>query len=247
LKLELDLSLKTLENLQKKFARSQSLFKQNIINTEDFEQIKFEYQRQQISVDLARLNLEHTQIKAPIAGVITDRMIKEGNMLTVHQPTFKITDLKTLYLKLHVPETQMHKMRKGHKASLSIDAFPEKEFTGKIIRINPVIDSGSGTFKVTINVKNPMSILKPGMFTRVNIVYDRHENTLIIPKDAIITDGESHSVFIVKEGTAQKKEVILGYEGPDGIEASGVDFEQSVVTAGIKSIKDGSKIKIINQ
>ena len=195
-----------LEELANEFQRNKELFKNKLISAEAYDRTKYEYQTQKSTYDLTKLNLNYTEIKAPISGVVSERFIKVGNMVTVNQDTFRVTDFDPLLAVLHVPEKEMSKLQAGFPAELMADAIPGEKFSAGILRISPVVSAETGTFKVTIAVTDKTRKLKPGMFTRVNIVYDMHENTLLLPKDAILTEDSESTVFIVTEKVEDKSE-----------------------------------------
>jgi len=195
-----------LEELDNEFQRNKELFKNKLISAEAYDRTKYEFQTQKSTYDLTKLNLNYTEIKAPISGVVSERFIKVGNMVTVNQDTFRVTDFDPLLAVLHVPEKEMSKLQAGFPAELMADAIPGEIFSAGILRISPVVSAESGTFKVTVAVTDKTRKLKPGMFTRVNIVFDMHENTLLLPKDAILTEDSESTVFIVTEKVEDKSE-----------------------------------------
>ncbi|NIO48411.1 MAG: efflux RND transporter periplasmic adaptor subunit [Candidatus Aminicenantes bacterium] len=195
-----------LEELANEFQRNKELFKNKLISAEAYDRTKYEYQTQEATYDLTKLNLNYTEIKAPISGIVSERFIKVGNMVTVNQDTFRVTDFDPLLAVLHVPEKELSKLKAGFPAELMADAIPGEIFSAGILRISPVISAETGTFKVTVAVTDETRKLKPGMFTRVNIVYDMHENALLLPKDAILTEDSESTVFIVTEKVEEKSE-----------------------------------------
>lgn len=245
-KLELAKAESLLKKLSNEFKRKESLFKNKIISKDTFEQVKCDFHTQESTVGLARLMVEYTFIRAPFTGVAAERLVKKGNMVRKNQPTFRITGFNPLLALLHVPEREMSKLKKGFPARLYADALPGEEFEGKIIRISPVVDAGTGTFKVTVEVRDKTLKLKPGMFTRVNIVYDTHENTVLAPKDTILEEDTESWVFLVKKGTASKTKVVTGYKDKTYVEIlSGLKAGDTIVTTGLTTLKDGSKVKAI--
>ncbi len=195
-----------LEELDNEFQRNKELFKNKLISAEAYDRTKYEYQTQKSTYDLTKLSLNYTEIKAPISGIVSERFIKVGNMVTVNQETFRVTDFDPLLAVLHVPEKELSKLQAGFPAELMADAVPGEIFSAGILRISPVVSAETGTFKVTVGVTDKTRKLKPGMFTRVNIVQDMHENTLLLPKDAILTEDSESTVFIVKEKVEDKSE-----------------------------------------
>lgn len=195
-----------LEELDNEFQRNKELFKNKLISAEAYDRTKYEYQTQKSTYDLTKLNLNYTEIKAPISGIVSERFIKVGNMVTVNQETFRVTDFDPLLAVLHVPEKELSRLQAGFPAELMADAIPGEIFSAGILRISPVVSAETGTFKVTVAVTDKTRKLKPGMFTRVNIAYDMHENTLLLPKDAILTEDSESTVFIVTEKIEDKSE-----------------------------------------
>lgn len=246
--LEKNQAKSALDKLVHEHERNESLFKNKILSQEAYEKTKYEYHAQKAAYDLAQLKLAYTEIKAPISGVISQRYIKLGNMLSLNQPVFRITDFEPLLTLLHIPEKEMSKMKVGYPVILAADALPGQEFKGKILRISPTVDAATGTFKVTIEVSDKSRSLKPGMFTRVHIIYDTHENTLLVPKNAVVTEDGDTTVFAVDGDKALKRMVQIGYTNTTHVEIlSGLSEGDTIVTTGLGSLKDGSKINIVTQ
>lgn len=245
-RLEFNQATAVLEKISSEFGRNESLYKNKIISLDAYEKTKSDYHTQKAACDLAQLKLDYTEIGAPIKGIVSLRHIKVGNMVKLDQPTFKITDFDPLLAVLHIPEREMSKLQVGFPAMIAADALGNIEFQGKILRISPVVDAGTGTFKVTVEVNDRSRKLKPGMFARVRIVYDTHEDVLLVPKDAVLTEDSETWVFLVKDGAVAKKEVQVGYINTTHMEIlSGLGPGDTVVTTGLGSLKDGTKIKVI--
>lgn len=246
--LELNQAKSRLEQLASEFKRNENLFKSKITSQESYEKTKSEYHTQKTTCDLAQLRLAYTKIRAPISGIVSLRHIKVGNMVNLNQPTFHITDFNPLLAVLHIPEKEMSKLQIGFPSNISADALPGVEFRGKILRISPVVNAGTGTVKVTVVVDDRTDKLKPGMFTRVQIIYDTHENTLLVPKNAVVTEDTESSVFVVNEDTVSKRKVEIGYNNVTHIEIlSGLNVDDTIVTTGLSSLKDGSKVNVVSQ
>ncbi len=246
--LELNQAKARLEQLSKEFERNENLLKNKITSQEAYEKTKSEYHSQKAACDLAQLRLDYTEIKAPISGIISLRHIKVGNMVNSNQPTFHITDFDPLLAVLHIPEKEMSKLQIGYPAHLSADALPGVEFQGEILRISPVVNASTGTVKVTVVVDDRTRQLKPGMFTRVQIIYDTHKNTLLVPKNAVMTEDSESSVFVVDEDIVSKRIVEIGYNNATHTEIlSGLNVGDTIVSTGLSSLKDGSKVNVVSQ
>ena len=247
LKLELDRTNANLRKLKNDLERNEAIYKKNLVSSEAFEKLKFDYESQLASYELAKLELEFAQVKAPIDGVISKRHVKVGNMITVNQAVYQITDFDPLHAVIYVPEKELYKLRVNQKAMVQVDANSETYYQGFVKRISPVVDADSGTFKVTVEVNDPEKQLKPGMFGRLQIIYDMHDNALLVDKRAIISEDDNTWVFVVNDNRASKKMVKTGFINNRHIEIlEGLSDGDKVVTTGQNSLKDDSLVEVLN-
>lgn len=247
--LEVERTNATLKRLQTDFQRKQELFAKKLVSTEDFERVSAEFEAQKAAYELAKLDLEYTSIRAPISGFISERMVRAGNLVTLHQPVYHITSYDPLLAVLHVPERELRVLSKGLQVSMSVDAWPGESFAGEVIRISPVIDTNTGTFRVTTQINDHGQMLKPGLFGRVEILYDLHKDVPVIPRSAVITEDELSHVFVINEdGNANRRGVQLGFEANGLVEVTeGLAKGETVVTAGKGSLSDGSRVEVVGQ
>lgn len=237
----------TLNRLENDFKRNKELFEQDMISMETLQNAQFEYESQKAAYELTELNLIHTAIKSPISGVISERFIKKGNMIGIDQPAFRVTNINLLQAILHIPEHEIEIIRPGQTAQLQFDAIQGKIFEGRVERISPVVDSQTGTFKVTVHVVQYGDILRPGMFGRIKILYEIRQNVLKIPRNAVIPEDNAQNVYVVKDSLSFKKQIQTGYVSGQNIEViSGLEDGEIVVTIGQGSLQDSSKVNIIN-
>ncbi len=248
LRLELKQAQANLGRLKAELERNRRIYEKQMVSSDTYERLKFEYEAQQASFDLATLQLEYATITAPINGVIAKRFIKEGNMVNVRDSLFHISDFEPLLAVIHVPEGELTKLSVNQTALIQMDADPNQQYFGRVKRISPVIDATSGTFKVTVEVNDPTSRLKPGMFGRVGIVYANKKDVLILDKNALIADEDKPTVFLVTDGKAEKTVIHTGYDHQGKIEVTdGLSFGDQVVVAGQNSLKQNTKVEILNQ
>jgi len=204
-----------------------------------------------VTVETDRYALEveraNASIKAPISGFISERMVRVGNLVKLHQPVFHITSYDPLLAVLHVPERELRVLSKGLPVSMSVDAWPGESFLGEVIRISPVVDTKTGTFRVTAQITDHGEMLKPGLFGRAEILYDLHEDVPVIPRSAVITEDDQSHVFVINEdGSASRRAIQLGFEDSGLIEVlDGLSKGETVVTAGKGSLSDGTRVEIV--
>ena len=246
-KLEVDRANAALKRLKTDFRRKQELFEKQLVSAEVFEQVSAEYEAQIAEHELALLNLRHTEIRAPISGYVAQRMIRLGNLVELYQPVYSIASYDPLLAVLHVPERELSVLRKGQKVVIQLDAWAGEEFTGEVIRISPVVDPQTGTFRVTSEIEDSGGKLRPGLFGRVNVHYDLRQSVPVVPRDAVLTEDEESHVFVINEtGNAQRRPIVLGYEQKGRIEViEGLTAGERVVTAGKGSLSDGARVEIV--
>jgi len=248
LRLELNESEARLRKLQRDYERNVDLQAKGLISEGDFEKIKFEMEALEASFNLASLELDYTQIRAPIDGVVAQRYIKLGNTVSEGEPLFRVTSLDPLVAYLHVPEREYRHIDQGQPVSIEIDALPGDPMIAAVSRVSPIVDPQTGTFKITVEIVDKERRIKPGMFGRISVVYDVHENALQIPRSAIVEDAGTMSVFVVEDNVAIRKIVTTGFGNRGMVEiVSGLEDGEQVVTVGQVSLKQDSKVTIINR
>ena len=236
-----------LSRLRQDFQRHQEMHQRQLISTEVFERLKYEFEAQQAQVELVRLELSHTAITAPIDGVVTERMVKVGNTVDTTQPVFVITAMEPLLATLHVPERELAKIRVGQPAMMQADAMPGEQFAGRIQRIAPVIDSASGTFRVTVELSGHDGQLRPGMFGRFSIVHDQREHAILVPAQAVLAEDGRHSVFVLNSDEVERRRVQVGYRNNGEYEIlEGLARGDRVVVTGQAALRSGSKVVVLN-
>lgn len=235
-----------LQRLENDFERMKELHRRELVSSDQFEQARSEYESQKATFEMTQLELSYTDIKAPISGVVSKRMVKEGNWIQDQMPMFEVDDFQPLEAVLHVPEREFSLLRPGFPVSVRTDALPGRSFEGSVDRISPVVNPDTGTFDVTVELRNDEGVLKPGLFVRARIVYDERNDVPLIPRTALLTEDGSDSVFVVEEGVAKKRSISVGYDDGRSVEISeGLEPGQEVVTVGQNSLRDGTPVEVV--
>lgn len=248
LRLELSESQARLRKMQRDFQRNKELQDKGLISEGDFERIQYDLEALQASYNLASLELDYTQIRAPIDGVVSERYLKLGNTIKTGDPVFRVTSLDPLVAYLFVPEREFRQIAAGQLVSIDIDALPGQAVAATVTRISPIVDPETGTFKITIEMSSAEHRIKPGMFGRMSIVYDKHEDVLQVPRSSIIETVTSTSVFVVEEEIGIRKPVETGFSANGMVEiTSGLTDDESVITVGHVGLKNEAKVFVINR
>ncbi len=246
LRLELSESRARLQKMQRDFDRNKDLQSKGLISEGDFEKIQYDLQALQASYNLASLELDYTQIRATISGVVSRRHIKLGNTIKVGDPVYRVTSLDPLVAYLFVPEREFRQIDAGQPVRINIDALPDTVTLATVTRVSPIVDPETGTFKITIEIRDSEQSIKPGMFGRMHIIYDRHENVLQVPRSAIIDRAGELSVFVVEDGVGIRRIIETSFSSDGMVEVtSGLSEGEDVITVGQVGLKNDTKVVVI--
>jgi membrane fusion protein, multidrug efflux system len=256
LRLELAQAEAQLRRLERDYARNLELQKKGLVSATAFENLKYELDAARATWDLARLQLSYTEIRAPISGTVTQKtdIVKVGNTVVpsggviqnADSALFAIEDLDTLHVRISVPERELQRLSAGQTAELAFDAVPGERFAGEVTLIRPAVDAATATFQARVRVKDPQGLLKPGMFARVAIVYERKADALQIPRAALLDGDGPPRVFVVSDGKAVEREVQLGLGNGAWVEVvSGIADDDEVVVVGQGALRPGTAVRVV--
>ena len=232
--------------LQANYERSRQLAAQKLISANDIDQLRYDLENARAANRLANLEVSYANVVAPISGVIAERSIKPGNFVQINTPIFRIVDTSRLEATLNVPEREIATLKAGMEVELQVDALPGRDFTGTIDRIAPVVDAGSGTFRV-ITAFDSGGLLQPGMFGRIRIDHDQRTDAIVVPRTALLEDGDP-AVYTVRDKKAVRVPVTLGYMDGQWVEVrKGLKVGEQVVTAGKVALREGSEVQVIGE
>jgi membrane fusion protein (multidrug efflux system) len=236
-----------LRKLERDYNRQLELSQKGLVAKGTAENAKFDLDALKASYESARLELSYTQIRAPISGVVSARHIKVGNTIGPNDRTFRVTNLDPLVAYVYVPEKEFRKISAKQTADVVVDALGGERFVGTISRISPTVDPKTGTFRAEVEVPDPSRRLKPGMFARVNIAYERRDDALQLPRNAILdADGEP-SVFVIVNGKAEQRSISTGLVSDGWVEVTkGLKGDERVVVVGQAGLKTGTAVKVVD-
>ena len=236
-----------LRKLENNYRRAQQLVAQQLISAGEVDQMRYDLENARAQHEMAKLELSYTTVVAPISGVVASRDIKPGNFVQINSPIFRIVDSQRLEATLNVPEREIAKLRPGQQVRLVADALPGREFTGSVDRVAPVVDTGTGTFRVVAAFAGDGE-LQPGMFTRLGINYDQRADALVVPRTALLEDGGEPAVYVVRDGKAVRSALKLGYDEAGWVEVrEGLQAGDAVVVAGKAALREGSAVQVLGQ
>ena len=192
-----------------------------------------------------RVRLDNTRILAPISGLVGKRHLDNGALVNPSMPVVSLVDLSTMVMEINAPEKDLVKIRAGLEANIVLDAYPEQKFKGRVIRLSPILDPATRTGSVEIEVPNPKMMLKAEMFARVELDLGTRHNTLLVPREALVSHDQQRGVFKLQDDIARFQPVDAGVtQGGDVEVISGLKEGEAVITLGVNLVKNGDKVQL---
>jgi len=227
---------------------------------EERQALRAQVNQAKAALELARIRLSYARVTSPITGTVSERFLDPGNLAVPSKPLFRIVHMDPVKVIVYFPENLIEYMAPGVDAQLTVAAYPDTIFQGKIAKLSPTLDPETRMFYAEIVVPNKQGLLRPGMFTRVKFSVDPHPNALLVPKEAVLYREEyrgnaasasgqvskKHYLFVADQGRARMRTVVLGHESGTTVEvAEGLNPDERIVVRGMHQLKDGAKIKVM--
>ena len=230
---------------REEFEREKALFEQKLVSEQSFNNSKHELKQLELAVEDAKRGLEYTEVRAPIAGTISQRLVKYGDLVNLNQHLFDIVDFNSMIARIYVPEKALPDIQLDQPARVTATPFAGKEFKGYVKRIAPVVESRTGTIKITIGLRE-IGQLRPGMYVDVELITANRSDALLITKRALLYDGELSYVFrLMPERKVERVAVEPRIADKLNIEPlSGFKEGDQIVVAGQTGLKDGAKVRL---
>lgn len=246
-KAKLALALKNHEN-------NQTLLKQKFIsqNAYDTAENNVDIARAALKsatsqVEIARRALEDATVRAPIDGIISKRLLQVGEKASPDTPLFSMVDLRQMTLEAQVPASEIPRVKEGQSVSFAVEGFDNRQFVGKVARINPTAEAGSRTMTVYIAVDNEDGALRGGMFAKGGITLQKSTPQPLVPMAAIHDENGVTSVYKIENNKVVAQVVKVGLRNEDeGLAAitSGLQPGEQVIALKLDGIKAGSQVKL---
>ena len=195
----------------------------------------------------AEAQLQYSEIRSPIAGVVTDRPLFAGETAAAGAPLLTVMDTSSLLAKVHLTQVQAQGLKVGEPASVAIPGI-EEPVAGKVTLISPALDPGSTTVEVWVQVANPDGRLKAGTAAHLSIAGKTVPDALVVPSESVVTTsgGKSALMVIGPDGVAHMKEVSTGAQDNGLVQIlSGISAGDQVITKGAYALDDGTKVKVV--
>ncbi|MBU3917641.1 efflux RND transporter periplasmic adaptor subunit [bacterium] len=226
----------------------QSLYKKKLTTSAKVNALKNRLDVNKVNLELSRLDLTKSKIRAPISGNIKSKIIEEGEYIAVGKKVLEIFDISKVIAVVNVPEHEIGFVKIGKKVKVTLSATPDEEFTGVISIIDIEADVRSRSFAVEVEMDNPEQKLLPGMLVKVKMLKVFLPNQIIIPRYTIQEEETGSFVYIVEGNKTVKRTVQLGNSLENEIQVlSGLDAGDNIINIGQQLVASGETVKIIKQ
>lgn len=251
-----------LSTVEKDYKRYKQLYEEQVISRQQFDQTEGQYEVEKAGLDLAQRELKQAQarleqllivknyhkVAAPVGGVIAERRVDPGDTVKSGDVLLVISRQDNVKIKGSITETDYPKVKLGQPVHVRVDAFPGREFNGKVNRISPVLDPATRTGEVEALMAS-QGLLKPGMFAPASIVVGSHE-ALALPREAVrqlAGTGEWYC-FVASDDVAQQRPIKRGAEQGNWIEITeGIGESDLVITTVVRQLSDGAPVEVATQ
>jgi membrane fusion protein (multidrug efflux system) len=226
-------------------ARAQVLSQQGIMAAEEADKMRTEAVVLEAQLDVVKVKIDRTVIRAPFTGVIAERTTSVGAVVKLGQTLYKLVQDDPLKFRTPVPERFAGFLQLGQPIRVNVDAYPGRTFEGKITRINPTSETANRSITVEALVPNPDRLLRPGFFAKGDLVYDAHGDVVVIPEKALTTFAGVTKVFVIVNGKAEERVVRTGVAVDDRREiADGVKQGELVAVSNLDRLEQGVAVTV---
>jgi HlyD family secretion protein len=251
-----------LKNSQSNLERSRNLFARNLIARQALDDAEARNDAALAQVDLARaqaaqssarleelrINLSNTRILSPVDGFVGSRRLDPGAFVGTNSSFLSVVDIHFVRLVANLVEKDLRRIVIDMPAQAEVDAYPGEVFKGRVARLAPVLDPATRTAQMEVEIPNPESRLKPGMYARVQFVVAERADALTVPRNAMVEIEGTRGVFVADGKTARFKPVQTGIVDGEAVEIKeGLADNLTVITLGSASLRDGDPIVVAGQ
>jgi multidrug efflux pump subunit AcrA (membrane-fusion protein) len=194
----------------------------------------------------AEAALSYSEVRSPIAGVVTDRPLFAGETAASGAPLITVMDTSALLAKIHLSQPQAQLLKIGDPASVAVPGLPDP-VSGKITLVSPALDPGSTTVEIWVRLENSKGTLRPGTAVHVSIAGRTAPKAIVVPSESIVvaSSGNSTVMVIGSDGVAHQTAVETGIADAGLTQIlTGLSAGQKVVTTGAASLDDGTHVKV---
>ncbi len=242
----------TLVNVKVEFSRKESLYKEQLVTQQQFDDITTrvtlaagDADRARAALSLARERYARSRVRSPLAGAVREKRVTAGDFVRTGTPMLWIVQANPVKLSFSVPERDVGSLKVGQEVEFRVDSYPDKTFTGRLTSIYPSLDEKTRTLQADALIPNPRGLLKPGLFARVTLYTGPARDTVVIPITSILYENTLKKVYRVEGDRAREVKIQIGAKyGESMAVLEGLQGGEQLVTVGQNSLADGVKVNV---
>ena len=236
-------SQQDLDQADARYKSSLAAYDSIVISTRNLIQ---EVERFKAVVDLQRKKLRDTSVRAPFAGSVKERQVTVGQYLRANTPLLTLVKIDPIRLRVEIPERMAPWVKVGQMAKVTVEAFKDREFQGKIWRISPTVDQSKRTFIVEALINNTSGELKPGSYAKARVGTDHIESINLIPTLAMSYVYGSNKAFVLQGDTVEARDLKLGDRFGEEVEVTdGVKEGDTIAVTQVSRLDTGTKVRVV--
>ncbi len=237
-----------LANLRAQMTRAESLRARNLLSAADLDELRARLGMAEARLAAARSQWQKRIIRAPFSGVVGLRNINLGAYVESGAVLTTLDDRETLELEFRIPERYFNAVKTGQTVTAASIAFPGRIFNGAVREVDTRIEPTTRAFRVRAELPNPDALLPDGLFMAVQLIVAERHDAVLVPEEAVITEGGRSYVYVVAAGAVTQTTITLGQRRAATVEASaGLGPDVEVVTKGQQSLRDKAPIRAAGQ
>ena len=227
------------------YERSKHLFAEGSISEQAHYAAEYDYRRAESAAQIMRHRLSYGQIEAPFSGLVAQRLIELGQLVSQGSPTFRLVQIDRLRLEVWVAESEIADFSSGSAIELTLDSFPGETHAGAIGHIGPAAQSDQRVFPIEIHLDNPHGRIRPGMIGKIKAVRRVFRNMVVVPREAVLERETGPVAFVVKNDQAHLRHLVLGpSEGDRVLVQEGLQFGDQLIIKGGRDLIHGDRVII---
>src|SRR5262245_38089813 len=251
-----------LGNAKAELERKKQLIDAGVLSRMELDALEMRHRVAMSQVELARaqkrqseaerreldIRQSQTRIYSPVTGLVAKRHAHPGAMINPGAPIVTVVSVSPMVIEAKASERDIARVKRGLPVTVTVDSLPGQRFTGRVMRISPMLDPQTRNGIVEIEIPNRDGTLKGEMFARVELDLGGARDTTLLPRDALVYRGDQPGVYVIESEKAKFIALETGLTQDDKVEViSGLKAGDTVITRGSNLLKDGDRVRVMGK
>jgi membrane fusion protein, multidrug efflux system len=241
-----------LDNAKAEFKRKDTLYNEELITKQQIDDVSTrlalasaELERAKATLETSKERLARTKVYSPLVAAVKEKKVSVGDYVRNGTPLLQLIKIDPLKLNFTISEKDIAGLKIGQEVVFTVDAFPGKQFKGKVSLLYPNVEERTRTLQAEAIVPNADHLLKPGYFARIQIFTQAARDSVVVPITALLYDGPMIRIFVVNGNKAQERIIKTGNKYGENVEIlEGLKEKEQVVVVGQNNLSEGVKVNV---